>query len=199
MSTAMDDSTPVEGASRPTISTRGVVLARAIMAGFAFVLTIVALYLGFWVLVDGLGITSSRAPLAIPIVLGFGATLMVNPTLPSRAALLDGTARVPLAELQTYLRKEILAALVGVGVAVSVFSLQRGALVPMRSEVRDVQLDGAGNATIAVERKLEDAPPLRNGVLLSLVVVAMGTAFAAMRGAHRAWQLRDVVRGMGEE
>ena len=159
----------------------------------------VTLYASFWILVDGLGLASSKAPVAIPVILGFGATMLVKPSLPSRAQILDGAAKLSPAALRRYLRREAVALILAAGVGILVLARTDGALLPVRSEVQDVRLNDSGTATIRFERKLAGAPPFVRGLLASLAVVAFGTAFAAASGAYRAWSLRDVVRGMSDD
>lgn len=186
------------GAPRAQTSLEGVAFARAVLAAVALVLTFVTLYASFWILVGGLGLGKSKAPVVLPMLVGFGATQLVKPVLPSRGQILDGAVKLPVASLQRYFRREVLAAALGLAAGIGVLAVHPGALVPVRSELREVQMTGAGTATLQFERRFEEAPKLAGGLLASLVVVALGTAFAAARGAHAAWALRDVVRGMSE-
>lgn len=183
-------------AHKPPPSLEGVAAARVVIGGVAFVLTLITLYLSFWILVDALGIAKSKAPVAIPLIVGFGATQLVKPSLPTRGEILEGAVKIPLAGLRRYFWREVAAAVLGIGIGVSVLAMQKGALIPLRSEVEEVKLSESGTATIQLQQKLVGAPKFVDGLLVSLLVVAFGTAFAAVSGAHQARKLTDVVRGM---
>lgn len=191
---------PPADTKKASPSLEGVALGRVILASVAMVASLITLYLSFWVLVRGIGLVSSKLPVALPLLVGFGVTMLLQPALPTRAQIVDGSVKVPVASLRRYLRGEVIAAVLGIGIGVGALVVRPGALIPTRSEVGEVRLDEkTGTATIQFERKLTEAPPFVNGLLVAVAVAALGTAFAAVRGAHGAWQLRDVVRGMDEE
>jgi hypothetical protein len=188
----MDDPKTAPEAPRPPREQKldDILIARILMAGIAFALTLLALYASHLVLVSLLGLGKLKAAVAIPVVIGWFLPSVIAPVIPARAALIEGTARLDRAMFRRYLWRESATLVVAVGVGVA--GLAFGSPMPMRSEVESVHLDGK-DATLVFRKELAGPPPFLSGLTISLSIVALGTAFAALRGAHKAWQVKDLV------
>ncbi len=171
----------------------GILRVRIGVALIGVVVILVTLYVSFWVLVSGLGLVKARGVLAIPLLLGIGLTSLVSPTLPTIHDILDGRARIAVASLKRHIFSE--CAVFSIGVVIGCLALKYGAFVPTKSEVTSVQVSGS-NATLTFDRKFEGPPPFVNGLMISIMVSAFGTAIAAARSAYKASQLRGAVREM---
>ncbi len=171
-----------------------ILVGRVILGGVAFVVTLVALYASHLVLVSLLGLGKLKAAVAIPVVIGWLLPSVIAPVLPARAALIEGTARVDRAMFRRYLWREI--GTIVLAVSAGALALAFGSPLPTRSEVQSVHLDDKGNATMVFQKELAGPPPFLSGLTISLAIVAFGTAFAAIRGAHKAWQVKDLVNAM---
>ncbi len=181
---------------RRTQSLDDIWISRVVMAGVAIVLTLITLYVAHWVLVGLLGLGKLKAAVAIPVILGFLLPTLVAPTLPARTAIEDGAVRLDPAVLRRYLWREILVVLVAVAAGGSVLAF--GSPLPTRSQVESVHIV-PGGAQLTFQTELTAPPPFLNGLLISLAIVAFGTALAAASGAHKAWKIREAVNAMGAD
>jgi len=159
-------------------------------------LTLITLYVAHWVLVGLLGLGKLKAAVALPVILGFLLPTLVAPTLPARTAIEDGAVRLDPAVLRRYLWREVLVVLVAVAAGGS--ALAFGSPLPTRSQVESVHIV-PGGAELTFQTELTTPPPFLNGLMISLAIVAFGTALAAASGAYKAWQIREAVNAMGAD